>query len=103
MTDYLKGGVGLMSPEDDALRAYGLAHDRAEYVRAEWAKAGMPLTVLLANGVEARHPLWRVLLEAETSLVKARASLKSADRRGRPVGSSSAADRQRRRLKPVSS
>jgi hypothetical protein len=29
-------------------------------VRAEWAKAGMPLTVVLANGVEARHPLWRV-------------------------------------------
>jgi len=91
-----------MTPEDDAVRSYEFAHDRAEYVRAEWAKAGSPLTVVLANGVEASHPLWRTLLEAESFLLRTRTGLKSADRRGRPVGSNSAPDRQRPKLKPVS-
>jgi hypothetical protein len=101
-TDYRKQGLVSMTPEDDAVRGYELAHDRAEYARSEWAKAGLPLVVVLANGVEAPHPLWRTLMQAESFLLRSRAGLKAADRRGRPVGSSSAPDRQRPKLKPVS-
>jgi hypothetical protein len=92
-----------MTPHDEAFRAYELALERAEYARTEWKAAGSPLTLVLANGVEATHPLWRVLSEAEAFLLKARASLSVHDRRGRPLGSNSAPDRQRPKLKPVSS
>jgi hypothetical protein len=91
-----------MAPQDDAVRGYELAHDRAEYARSEWAKAGSPLVVVLANGIEAPHPLWKTLLQAEGFLLRSRAGLKAADRRGRPVGSNSAPDRERPKLKRVS-
>ena len=79
---------------------YGLALERAELVRAEWAAAGSPLTLVQPNGVEGKHPLWSALLDAEAFLLRSRSALRAQDKRGRPPGSSSAPDR-RARLKAV--
>lgn len=90
-----------MNPKGDALVGYELALERAAYARAEWEKAGRPLTLVQPNGTEGKHPLWSALLEAEAFLLRSRAGLKAADRRGRPAGSGSAPDRSAR-LKAVS-
>lgn len=91
-----------MTPQEDAVKGYELALERAELARSEWAKAGRPLTLEQPNHVVGKHPLWMALLEAEAFLLRSRAALKAADRRGRPTGSSSAPDRATRpKLKAV--
>lgn len=90
-----------MTPQDDAVRGYELALERAEYTRAEWLANGKPLTLDFANGSSGRHPLWVALQEAEAFLIRSRTALKAADRRGRPAGSSSAPDRVKPRLRSV--
>jgi hypothetical protein len=67
-----------------------------------WVAAGRPLMQESTNGLLGRHPLWRVMLEAEAHAMRFRAELglsprsaKSVIRRGpgRPVGVVSAPDR----------
>jgi len=94
-------GYRVTDPREDAITGYELALKRAEYVRSEWESAGEPLTLTQTNGVEGKHPLWSALLEAESFLLRARAALKAADRRGRPTGSSSSPDRRPSKLRAV--
>jgi hypothetical protein len=86
----------------DALEAYERAQTDAAYIRNTWIEAGRPLTQESTNGLLGRHPLWRVMLEAETHAARFRSELgrtprsaKAAIRRGpgRPTGASSAPDR----------
>lgn len=83
----------MASSSDDAVLGYELALERAEFARERWRKARRPLTLKQTNGTVGKHPLWQTLLEAETFLLRSRAALKSAERRGRPTGTSSAPDR----------
>lgn len=92
-----------MNPQDDAVRGYELALERALYARSEWEVGGRPLTLVQPNGTEGKHPLWSALLEAEAFLIRSRSSLKAADRRGRPAGSSSSPDRVKPKLRAVGS
>ena len=86
----------------DALEAYERTQADALYVRGLWIAEGRPLMQQATNGLLGRHPLWRVMLEAEVHAARFRSELgrtprsaKSAIRRGpgRPVGATSAADR----------
>ena len=86
----------------DAWQAYGRAQADALWIRDVWIKAGRPLIQESPNGLAGRHPLWRVMLEAEAHAARFRAELgqtpKSAKalahrRPGRPVGANSAPDR----------
>ena len=90
----------------DAVRAYELAMEVAAHVRSMWIAAGRPLTQQSTNGLLGRHPLWRVMLEAEAHAARFRSELgqtpksaKAVVRRapGRPVGAASAPDRMRLR------
>jgi hypothetical protein len=57
-------------PAERARETYVLAYERALLARQEWAAAGRPLTIVLANGVETLHPLWKALREAELDASK---------------------------------
>lgn len=90
----------------DAMKAYGRAMEVAAYVRGVWVEAGRPLTQESTNGLVGRHPLWRVMVEAETHAMRFRAELgllprsaKAAIHRGpgRPAGAVSSPDRLRLR------
>jgi hypothetical protein len=82
----------------DAVEAYERAQADASYVRDLWIAEGRPLIQESTNGLLGRHPLWRVMLEAEAHAARFRSELgqtpKSVRRGpGRPVGATSAADR----------
>jgi hypothetical protein len=86
----------------DATDAYRRAMRDAEYIRGVWVEAGRPLMQESTNGLLGRHPLWRVMLEAEAHAARFRAELgrtprsaKAAIQRGpgRPAGAASAPDR----------
>jgi hypothetical protein len=88
----------------DAIDAYERAMRDAEYIRGAWIEAGRPLTQQSTNGLLGRHPLWRVMLEAETHAMRFRAELGLTPRsakavirreRGRPPGAASSPDRVR--------
>ena len=79
----------------DAVDAYERAQADALYVRGLWVAEGRPLVQQSTNGLLGRHPIWRVMLEAEAHAARFRSELgrtprsaKAAIRRGpgRPVG-----------------
>jgi hypothetical protein len=47
------------------------------YVRDLWIAEGRPLTQESTNGLLGRHPLWRVMLEAEAHAARFRSELTS--------------------------
>lgn len=53
----------------------GRAMKVAAYVRDVWVEAGRPLTQESTNGLLGRHPLWQVMVEAETHAMRFRAEL----------------------------
>lgn len=64
----------------DAVDAYERAQADAVYVRGLWIAEERPLVQQSTNGLFGRHPLWRVMLEAEVHAV--RSGLSSGVRRG---------------------
>jgi phage terminase small subunit len=90
----------------DAVEAYERAQADALFVRGMWIAEGRPLVQQSTNGLLGRHPLWRVMLEAEAHAARFRSELgltpksaKAAIRRGpgRPPGAASSPDRLRLR------
>jgi hypothetical protein len=86
----------------DAVDAYERAQADALYVRGLWIGEGRPLIQQATNGLLGRHPLWRVMLEAEAHAARFRGELgltprsaKTVIRRGpgRPAGAASSPDR----------
>lgn len=71
-----------------------------ERFRAEWVRLGSPWFTEGSQGQPVPHPLVRMIREAERA-VEMLAKPPSAQRGGRPVGSSSAPDRKRPRLVAV--
>jgi hypothetical protein len=93
----------------DAVEAYERAEADALYVRGLWIAQGRPLIQQATNGLLGRHPLWRVMLEAEVHAARFRSELgrtprsaKAAIQRGpdRPAGAASSPDRVRLRSVP---
>jgi hypothetical protein len=91
---------------NDAVEAYERAQADALYVRDLWIAECRPLLQESTNGLPGRHPLWRVMLEAEAHAARFRSELgrtprsaKAAIQRGpgRPVGAASSPDRVRLR------
>ena len=90
----------------DAVEAYERAQADALHVRDLWIEAGRPLIQESTNGLLGRHPLWRVMVEAEAHAARFRSELgqtpksaKAVIRRGpgRPAGAASSPDRLRLR------
>jgi hypothetical protein len=59
----------------DAVDSYERAQADALYVRSLWIAEGRPLVQQSTNGLLGRHPLWRVMLEAETHAARFRSEL----------------------------
>jgi hypothetical protein len=59
-------------PADGAVQAYERAHSRFEIVQSAWDREGRPLTYQQPNHVLCPHPLWKMVLESERALAKAR-------------------------------
>jgi hypothetical protein len=87
---------------EDALHAYALAVEDAEYVRGLWVEAGRPAVQVTQNGMSGIHPLLKAVHECDAMANRFRGELgltpksaKMAQRRpqGRPVGAASADDR----------
>lgn len=84
-----------VDPQEEAVEAYEYAQKRSLEVRKEWEDYGKPYTITLHNGVETAHPLWKVMMEAESAASRLRERVKPKQPAGRPVGATSAPDRQR--------
>ena len=90
----------------DAVESYERAQADAVYVPDLWIAGGRPVVQASTNSLLGRHPLWRVMLEAEAHAARFRAELgrtlrsaKAVIRRGpgRPAGAASSPDRVRLR------
>ena len=93
-------------PFKDATEAYERTLTDAAYIRNTWIEAGRPLVQESTNGLVGRHPLWRVMLEAENHAMRLRSELGLSPRSakslivrspGRPAGAASSPDRVRLR------
>ena len=82
-----------MDATEDAAEAYELAQARAVMAREKWKDDGCPFTLTQPSGRIAGHPLWKVVLEAESFSARLRDGLLKPRHMGRPPGAASAADR----------
>lgn len=82
--------------DQDSAEAYEFAQARSLEVREAWIGSGRELVLMQANGVLGIHPLWKVMLEAENQASRLRDKLRARRAPGRPVGSTSAPDREPR-------
>lgn len=80
-------------PSDQAREDYEYAHKRYLETRREWEAQGKPLTTFSDNGIEYVHPLWKLMIEAESQAAKLREKATPKKAPGRPVGKVSAPDR----------
>ena len=85
-----KRGVPPLRPDelerldDEALGRYEAAQDRAKLAIKAWEDADQPLTVLLANGIEAAAPLLKIVIECERHAHRLFVGLPRTRRMGKP-------------------
>lgn len=80
-------------PVAEGADAYEYAHTRYLEIRREWEANGKPYTTLTHNDIEYPHPLWKMMIEAESQAAKLRERVIPKKAPGRPVGKASAPDR----------
>jgi hypothetical protein len=86
-----------VDPDLDSLRAYEAAMARLELANDRWVAEGQPMTTIGSQGQEVVHPLWKVMVEAESQADKLRDRLRKKHRgpaaagvMGRAIGQSPA-------------